>query len=94
MLMLPSEIIWVLTIGFTYPPIIAAFVIDFRKVRPLTKGNQRQNSGSKSPKQLKHEQEAKERAEAIEAARKVAKEAKRSRPSRKAKDTIVPGDEQ
>jgi uncharacterized membrane protein YcjF (UPF0283 family) len=85
------QFFWMGSLAIAYMAIIAAFVIDFRKVRPMIKAHQR-GSGNKSPKQLKHEEEAKERAAAIEAARKAAKQAKKS-PLRKKKDTIVPGDE-
>jgi hypothetical protein len=84
-----------IVLGGAYVCIIAAFVVDFRKVKPLMREHQKQSVGNKSPKQLKHEKEAAERAAAIEAARKAAKGAKRL-PRRKKKDgdTIVPGEEQ
>jgi hypothetical protein len=86
---------WMIFLTIAYIPIIAAFVVDFRKVRPLIKAHQAQGGASKSPKQLKHEREAKERAEAIEAARKAARDAKRPpRRKKKAAETIVPGQEQ
>jgi hypothetical protein len=84
--------LWMVTLGFAYVAIIAAFFIDFRKVKPLVKAHQSMGSGNKSPKQLKHEQEARDRAAAAEAARKAAKAAKKA-PRRKKDDTIVPGDE-
>jgi membrane protein involved in colicin uptake len=89
-----SSTLWMITLGGAYVFIIGAFIIDFRKVRPLIKEHQRQGSGNKSPKQLKHEQEAKERAEAIEAARRAEKEAKKRQRRRKSDDTIVSEDEQ
>jgi len=84
--------IWVIAVA--YVAIIGAFLVEFRKVRPLIKAYQaKQNGGNKSPKQLKHEKEAAEQAAALEAARKAAKQAKK--PSRrKPKDTVVPGEEQ
>jgi endonuclease V-like protein UPF0215 family len=89
-----SQVIWMGSIGAAYATIIAAFIVDFRKVKPLIKEHQKQGTGNKTPKQLKHEQESKERAEAIEAARKAAREAKRPLRRRKSSDTIVPGDEE
>jgi uncharacterized membrane protein YcjF (UPF0283 family) len=89
-----SQVVWMASIGTAYAVIIAAFIVDFRKVRPLIKAHQKQGVGSKTPKQLKHEQESKERAEAIEAARKAAREAKKPLRRRKSSDTIVPGDKE
>jgi hypothetical protein len=77
-----------------YVPIIGALVVDFRKVKPLVKEHQKNRVGNKTPKQLKHEQEARERAEAIETARKAAREAKKPARRKKSDETIVPGDEQ
>jgi hypothetical protein len=85
---------WMVVIGGAYACIIAAFVVDLRKRRPLLRDHQKQSIGNKSPKQLKHEQEARERAAAIEAARKAAKESKRGPRRKKNNDTIVPGEEQ
>ncbi|MDR0308461.1 MAG: hypothetical protein LBH87_00835 [Coriobacteriales bacterium] len=61
-----------------YICIIAAFVIDFRKVKPHVKAYQAGSQGGKSPKQIKHEQEALAQAKELEAARKAAKGAKRA----------------
>ena len=69
-----SPFLWAPIIA-SYVVIIAALVVDFRKVKPLVK-KQKESSGKKTPKALKHEQEAKERAAAIEAARKASKEKK------------------
>jgi hypothetical protein len=77
-----------------YAPVIAAFVVDRRKVQPIVKERQRLGTGNMSPKQLKHEQEAKERAAAVEAARKAARGAKKPTRRKRSDDTIVPGDEQ
>ncbi|MDR0350067.1 MAG: hypothetical protein LBH64_00770 [Coriobacteriales bacterium] len=87
-----NQTFWMISIGAAYAVIIGAFIVDFRKVRPLIKEHQKQGTGGKTPKQLKHEQEAKERAEAIEAARKAAQAAKKASRRRKPKDTIVPAD--
>ncbi len=78
-------------LGIAYPAIIGALVIDFRKVKPLIKAQQNSGSANKSPKQLKHEQEAREQAAAMEAARKAAKAAKRAPRRKKNTETIVPG---
>ncbi|MDR0347091.1 MAG: hypothetical protein LBH56_01780 [Coriobacteriales bacterium] len=92
---LPERItISMIALGVAYVPIISAFIIDRRKVQPIVKEHQRLTSGNKSPKQLKHEQEAKERAAVAEAARKAAREAKKTQKRRKSSDTIVPGEEQ
>jgi hypothetical protein len=85
---------WMVLIGGAYACIIGAFVVDLRKRRPLLREHQKQSIGNKSPKQLKHEQEARERAAAIEAARKAAKESKRGPRRKKKNDAIVPGEEQ
>jgi hypothetical protein len=87
-------VISMVSLACAYAPVIAAFVIDRRKVQPILKERQKLSTGNKSPKQLKHEQEARERAAAVEAARKAAKDAKKSQRRRKPDDTIVPGDEQ
>jgi hypothetical protein len=84
---------WMFFLAVAYVPIISALVVDFRKVRPLIKAHQASAGANKSPKQLKHEQEAKERAEAIEAARKAARIAKKSSRRKVRKDTLTPGDE-
>jgi hypothetical protein len=92
---LPSNpTLQMIALGCAYAPIIGALVINFRKVSPLIKEHQKNRTGSKTPKQLKHEQEAKERVEAVEAARKAAREAKKSSRRKKPDDAIVPGDEQ
>jgi hypothetical protein len=83
---------WMAALGVAYAAIIAAFIVDFKKVKPLIKEHQRQGVGNKTPKQMKHELEAKERAAAIEAARKAARDAKRA-PRRKKSETIVPGED-
>jgi len=76
-----------------YGAVIAAFVVDFKKVRPFTRRQQAQATGKKTPKVLKHEQEAAAQAAAVEAARKAAKATKKPVRHRD-KDTIIPGDEQ
>jgi len=75
-----------------YSAVIAAFVVDFKKVRPFTKRQQAQGSGKKTPKVIKHEQEAAAQAAAVEAARKAARTSKKA-PRRMDEDT-TPGDEQ
>jgi hypothetical protein len=86
-----NPIIWVLIVS-SYAVIIAAFFIDFRKVKPIMKMEREGSLGKKTPKALKHEQEAREQAQALEAARKAARESRK--PSlRKPKDTVVPGEE-
>lgn len=86
-----SPIIWVLIVS-SYAVIIAAFFIDFRKVKPIMKMEREGSLGKKTPKALKHEQEAREQAQALEAARKAAR-ASRKPSLRKPKDTVVPGEE-
>jgi hypothetical protein len=85
-------IVWMVALAGAYVAIIASFVVDFKKVRPLTKRNAKGVSTKKTPKMIRHEEEAKAQAAAVEAARKAAKEAKRSH--RKKTDTVVPGDKQ
>jgi membrane protein involved in colicin uptake len=91
---LSNQTLVMVTLGCAYAPIIGAFVVDIRKVKPLIKAHQRQGSGNKSPKQLKHEQEARQRAEAMEAARKAARDTKKKQRRKKPDDAVVPGDEQ
>lgn len=84
---------FIATLIVAYPVIIGAFIIDWRKVRPLIRQHQTTGgSAAKSPKQLKHEQESRQRAEALEAARRAEKQAKRA-PKRKAQGTLAPGEE-
>jgi hypothetical protein len=83
---------WMVALGVAYVAIIAAFIVDFKKVKPLIKEHQRQGVGNRTPKQMKHELEAKERAASIEAARKAARDAKRA-PRRRKSETIVPGED-
>jgi uncharacterized membrane protein YcjF (UPF0283 family) len=89
-----NQVIWWVSIITSYAVIIAAFIVDLRKVKPLVKLYQKHGAGNKSPKQLKHEQESKERATAIEAARKAERDTKKLSRRRKSSDTIVPGDEE
>jgi hypothetical protein len=89
----PMSTLGMVSLGGAYVVIIAAFAIDFSKVKPIVKKHQASNSnGNMTPKQRKHEQEARERAAAAEAARKAAKGTKK--PIRRKKDdTVTPGDE-
>jgi hypothetical protein len=89
-----NQTLMMIILGCAYAPIIGAFIVDFRKVKPLLRDHQRTGTGNKSPKQIKHEQEAKERAEAIEAARKAAREVKKLQKRKKPSDAIVPGEDQ
>jgi endonuclease V-like protein UPF0215 family len=89
-----NQVIWWVSIITSYAVIIAAFVVDLRKVKPLVKLYQKHGAGNKTPKQLKHEQESKERAAAIEAARKAERNTKKLSRRRKSNDTIVPGNEE
>jgi hypothetical protein len=85
---LVSPTILMVVLGVAYPAIIGALIIDFRKVKPLMRAHQNSSSANKSPKQLKHEQEAKEQAAAMEAARKAAKAAKRTPRRKKDSETV------
>jgi len=60
------------TLIFAYAAIIAAFVIDFKKIRKLRIASEG-GSGQRSPKQIKHDEEQKR----MEEARQAAKAAKR-----------------
>ncbi|MDR1367410.1 MAG: hypothetical protein LBJ76_01655, partial [Candidatus Accumulibacter sp.] len=64
-----------------YGTIIGALVVDFRKVKPLLRAHQ-QAPDSKTPKQIKHQQEAAAEAARLEEARKAAK-ASRKFPRRR-----------
>jgi uncharacterized membrane protein len=75
--------VWGVPMGLAYVMIIGAIIFDFVKVKPLVKAHQKQisgGSGRKSPKQLKHEQEAAERARQIEEFNKAKKQARRFSP--------------
>jgi len=61
-----------------YSTLIASFYINYRKMRPLEKRNTA-TTAKKSPKALKHEQEAREQAAQVEAARKAAKAKKKNK---------------
>jgi hypothetical protein len=76
-------------IGVAYVAIISALVVDITKRRKLIREHQSKTTGGgrKSPKQIKHEQEAAERLAQIEAARKAAKGAKSRRAQRSAEAT-------
>jgi hypothetical protein len=95
MLFVNLSVLWIATMVLAYAFIGAAFFIDFRKVRPLIREHQTLNVGNKSPKRIKHEQEAAEHAAQLEAARKVAKEASRKQlfPRRKASSDLTPGEQ-
>ena len=85
-------------IVIAYGTIISAFIIDFRKVRPLNRKAQSGASARKTPKEMKHEQEAQEQAAAVEAARKAQKGSKKG-PRRKAAavaddDLVKPSNEE
>jgi hypothetical protein len=72
--------IFVGTMAVAYAMIISAIVLDFAKIRPLVKAHQKEmrgGSGKKSPKQLKHEQEAAEQARQMEEFNKAKKQARR-----------------
>ena len=72
--------IWGVAMGAAYVCIIGAIIFDFAKVRPLVKAHQNQvsgGSGKKSPKQIKHQEEAAERARQIEEFNKAKKQARR-----------------
>jgi hypothetical protein len=62
-----------------YACIIAAFIIDSRKVKPHIRAYQSGASAAKSPKQVKHEMEAQAQAQALETARKAAKDSKKAK---------------
>jgi hypothetical protein len=76
--MVPGDF-WIWFMVPAYGLVIAAFVIDFRKVRPFMKAQQASggSTAGKTPKQIKHEQEAKSQAIQMEEARKAAKAAKK-----------------
>ena len=75
-----------------YGAMIAAFFIQIRKIRPLLKKQSEGDTGKKTPKALKHEQEAREQAAAVEAARKAARESKKA--SRRRERTVVSDDDE
>ena len=84
--------VFIVFLVFAYAAVFAAFFVDFKKVRPLVKQHNAGTSGKRTPKVLKHEQEAREQAVAIEAARKAAKAAKKTLQRRER--SIVPGEEE
>jgi len=77
--------LWGMLMVAAYAFVIGAIVLDFVKIRPLVKAHQAAKGGTagkKSPKQLKHEQEAAERARELEQYKKARKAAgKLARPA-------------
>jgi large-conductance mechanosensitive channel len=76
----PEQImLWGPLMAAAYVFIIAALVLDFAKIRPMVKKHQKElgTSARKSPKQIKHEQEAAERAREIEEYNKAKKQARK-----------------
>ncbi|MDR2197582.1 MAG: hypothetical protein LBO07_06440 [Coriobacteriales bacterium] len=64
-------------ITIAYGAIIGALIIDFTKVKPLIRAAKSGTNKAKTPKQLKHQQEAAAEAARIEAARKAARATRR-----------------
>ncbi|MCL1879591.1 MAG: hypothetical protein FWF71_03075 [Actinomycetia bacterium] len=79
--------LWIYFMIAAYPLVIIAFVIDFRKVKPLLRKQQQVGPGNMTPKQLKHQMEAQAKAAQIEEARKAQKAAKKGRAAKVAADT-------
>jgi hypothetical protein len=77
----PQDSTWMPMMAIAYIFIIAGLVLDFAKIRPLVKAHQAQLRGGskKSPKQIKHEQEAAARAREIEEYNKARKLARSNR---------------
>ena len=61
-------------LGLAYASIIPALIIDYKKVRPFREGLKQ--TGEKTPKQLKHAEEAAAQAKAVEEARKASRRIK------------------
>jgi hypothetical protein len=61
-------------LGLAYATIIPALIIDYKKVRPFREGLVQ--TGDKTPKQLKHAEEAAAQAKAVEEARKASRRIK------------------
>ncbi len=72
-------------LGIAYATIIPALIIDYRKVRPFREGLKQ--TGDKTPKQLKHAEEAAAQAKAIEEARKASRRVKIGKRTTVKKDT-------
>jgi hypothetical protein len=70
---------WMIPMGLAYVSIIAAIVLDYAKIRRLTKAHvAASSSGKKSPKQMKHEERKAATAQRMEASKKAQKELKRA----------------
>jgi len=74
--------VFIVLMVIAYAAIISSFIINLRKMRPLERRNTVASNAKKSPKALKHEQEAREQAAQIEAARKAEKARKKNRQER------------
>ena len=86
-----SSLTFLFMTGIAYAAIIASLFINLRKMRPIEKRNTATSTAKKSPKALKHEQEAREQAAQVEAARKAAKARKKSKQEREI--VLAPGEE-
>ena len=70
---------FIVLITIAYAAVIASFIINIRKMRPLNPRNKAGANTKLSPKALKHEQEARAQAAQVEAARKAAKAKKKNK---------------
>ncbi|MCL1891126.1 MAG: hypothetical protein FWG00_03800 [Coriobacteriia bacterium] len=75
---LPQQV-WVVLVLLAYGTVIPALILDFVKIRPLTKKHRAQFSGGKkTPKQVKHEEEAAAYARELEEAREAEKASRKN----------------
>jgi len=69
---------YIILLVIVYAAIFGSFYVNYRKMRPLEKKSMAA-AAKKTPKALKHEQEAREQAAQVEAARKAAKARKKNK---------------
>lgn len=79
---------WIVAAVVAYAFMIAGLTIHFTKIRPMNEA-MKKSGGKKSPKQIKHEEEARTQAEQMEAARKAGKANRRRSRSTSDQDAEV-----
>jgi len=73
----PGANFYLITMVPAYALVIGSLVVNWKKVKPHIKNYQQGISADRTPKQIKHEQEAQKQAAELETARRAAKQARR-----------------
>jgi hypothetical protein len=74
-----AGMLWIAPMALAYAGVVGALILDFTKIRPIVRAYQSGASQNKSPKQLKHDQEAAAQAAALQAEKKARKSSKRTK---------------